>query len=461
MSIDDSGFNSNITAGKVTINIETTHPLVELANVIDWQKLMNFVLPDLKQTTKKGKWWMGRALHLRVHLGAYLLQQLFNKTDRQIEYELKDNAAYQLFCGMKIVKKWHAPDHTKIEEFRSRLCPDTQKKLANAIANNAVSLGFASPLDVDIDSTIQEANMAYPSDSNLLCKLSVLAKKTANYMNNKIQTFAIKPMDVNLKRIKSYARRYFFLPKTTSKDDRNKYMRDLFDVVSEEINLVISNARCMSASFVEAAPWNIKRAMKQIINLSQKYLADVEYFICNRVIEPTKRLSFHLSDVKCLTKNKPGKKYFFGKTVQLGRITGNFLFVGKYNSINAEDKKSIQMMVDTHAETFPDFKIHSLASDKGYYSRHNEKIIANNDIKECGIQRPTNIKSKPINPLTKERENELIDRRSGIEALIGHVKHGGQLGRSRMKSDRTIEASAYTSVLGFNLRQMIRCATGK
>ena len=102
---------------------------------------------------------------------------------------------------MKIVKKWHAPDHTKIEEFRSRLCPDTQKKLANAIANNAVSLGFASPLDVDIDSTIQEANMAYPSDSNLLCKLSVLAKKTANYMNNKIQTFAIKPMDVNLKRI--------------------------------------------------------------------------------------------------------------------------------------------------------------------------------------------------------------------------------------------------------------------
>ena len=37
----------------------------------------------------------------------------------QLNMMLKDNAAYQLFCGREIVKKWHAPDHTKIEEFHS------------------------------------------------------------------------------------------------------------------------------------------------------------------------------------------------------------------------------------------------------------------------------------------------------------------------------------------------------
>ncbi len=46
-------------------------------------------------------------LRLRIHLGSYFLQQLFNLTDRQIEYAIKDNAAYQLFCGKCIVKKWH------------------------------------------------------------------------------------------------------------------------------------------------------------------------------------------------------------------------------------------------------------------------------------------------------------------------------------------------------------------
>ncbi|MGX8724641.1 transposase [Legionella pneumophila] len=35
----------------------------------------------------------------------FLLQQLFNKTDPQIEYDVKDNAAYQLFCGVGIVEQ--------------------------------------------------------------------------------------------------------------------------------------------------------------------------------------------------------------------------------------------------------------------------------------------------------------------------------------------------------------------
>ena len=58
--------------------------------------------------------------------------------------------------------------------------------------------------------------------------------------------------------------------------------------------------------------------------------------------------------------------------------------------------------------------------------------------------------------LFKEREEELINRRSGIEPLIGHLKQGWQMGRSRMKSDKTIEASGYAAVLGFNMRQLIR-----
>jgi hypothetical protein len=36
-------------------------------------------------------------------------------TDRQVEYGLRDNAAYSLFSGFGIVDNWHAPDHTKIE----------------------------------------------------------------------------------------------------------------------------------------------------------------------------------------------------------------------------------------------------------------------------------------------------------------------------------------------------------
>ena len=118
-------------------------------------------------------------------------------------------------------------------------------------------------------------------------------------------------------------------------------------------------------------------------------------------------------------------------------------------------------MLQTHQDTFDKKSILSATADKGYYSAKNEKILASQNVEEIGFQRPSNVKKPRVKPLAPFRENALINRRAGIEPLIGHVKNKGQLGRSRMKFDRTIEASGYASILGFNLRQMIRYKTGK
>lgn len=462
MSIDPSGLSGVRTCpGTVPIRIEANHPLIQLANSLCWDELADIILPDLKATTGKGKWWMGRPLRLRIHLGAYLLQQLHNLTDRQTEYAIKDNAAYRLFCGEGLVKKWHAPDHTKIEEFRSRLSPETQKNLANIIAGRAVELGFAEPSHVDIDSTIQEANMAYPKDSHLLCKLGAMAKKAADYMNDKFLCFTHKPMTVDLKGIKSIARRYFFLKKTAPQEEKNNRLRELLNYVISEIRLVVGNAGCMGQAFIEEMPWNIKRIFVPLIEKANKYLQNVRHFIDTGSMIPDKLLSFHLNEAVCFTKNKPGKKYQFGRAFQLARVKGNFIFLGKCTDPIMSDKKSLTSMLEEHSTIFNQKPIESLATDKGYYSASNEKAAANHGIEEIGIQRPTNVKKQRIKPLSAKQENELIDRRAGIEPLIGHLKNKGQLGRSRMKSDRTIEASGYTSVLGFNLRQLTRYKMGK
>jgi hypothetical protein len=42
----------------VTIEVSPTHPLIQLAHVIPWQALADMVLPELKCTTTKGKWWL-------------------------------------------------------------------------------------------------------------------------------------------------------------------------------------------------------------------------------------------------------------------------------------------------------------------------------------------------------------------------------------------------------------------
>jgi transposase, IS5 family len=455
MGICQSGIDRIIQPGNVLIEIHEKHPLLKLGRALPWKDLVEIIMPDLKKTCA-GQWWVGRKLKIRIHLGAYLLQQLFNKTDRQIEYDVKDNAAYQLFCGRSIVKKWHAPDHTKIEKFRSRLSHETQKRLANKMAIHAVKLGFADCSKVDIDSTVQESNMAYPADSSLLKKLGSMSSKVAGYLNERLQKYVSDPIIVNMKKISRKAREYFFLAKNSTKEIKNKKLTSLLNVVQKEIDPVLNACKDLDENLIKKIPWNFKRTINQIKELTQQYLKDVRKFLKTGILVPTKILSFHLQEVACFTKGKLGKKYQFGRTFQLGRIKGNYLFVGKCTSVQMPDKKSLLPMINEHEKIFGKRKINSVSTDKGYYSSKNEKLLAKKGVEEIVIQRPCNIKKPHPKPITRACEEELINRRSGIEPLIGHVKQGGQLGRSRMKSDKAIEASGYTSVLGFNLRQLIR-----
>lgn len=70
------------------------------------------------------------------------------------------------------------------------------------------------------------------------------------------------------------------------------------------------------------------------------------------------------------------------------------------------------------------------------------------------------LKDPPDNPISIEQLRLLVNRRAGIEPIIGHLKKYWQMDRSRMKSDRTTESSGYASMLRFNIRQMVRYLNG-
>lgn len=364
MSIDESGLNGKISGGNILVEIKEDHPLIQLARVLDWSELAKMVLPDLKASTSKKHWWMGRALSLRIHLGAYLLQQLFNKTDRQTEYDIKDNAAYQIFCGLGIVKKWHVPDHTKIEKFRSRLSQETQKRLANQMAAHGVNLGFGDASEIDIDSTIQEANMTYPADSVLLKKLGSMSSKVAKFLSEKFNEYIKSPIEVNTKKIASKVREYFFLAKNSTKEIKNEKLTSLLNVVREEVAPVINLCEKMDEDFLKDIKWNFERSIIQIKEIASQYLQDVRKFLTEGFVVSTKRISFHLKEVACFTKGKLGKKYQFGRAFQLGRIKGNFFFVTQCTSIRMDDKESLPLIIQEHARVFNQTNINSAGTDK-------------------------------------------------------------------------------------------------
>lgn len=451
MGLCMKGLETTLTCATVRIQVRDDHPYIRLANTLKWGKMADLILDDLKRSTAKLQWWIGRKLQIRIHLAIYVLQSLVKTTDRGMEEAIRGNGIYQVFCGTSIIDNWHCPDHTKIEDFRNRISPQAQQTLVSYILQVARDMGFADPSRMDVDSTVQEAGMAYPSDAHLLTKLAYKCKKVIAYIAGKLGVPA--SVDVDVKSVKKKAKDYFFLSKNKAKEIKRTAFQDLYSIVKQEIMPTVQECMSLSVEQVQSLPWNIRRALEQIRNHAQKYLVDVAHFIKTHTLKTGKILSFHLLGVACISKGKVGKDREFGRVYQLGRIGGNFLMVLPATSIRQEDKQSLIPMLKEHQAVFGEGVLKSMGTDKGYFTKANiEEALK--IVKEVGIQIPGNVKlQRPIS-------QELKDRRAGIEPLIGHAKRFG-LAKSKAKSDTTTLASGYRSVLAFNLHQMTRYLSGK
>lgn len=271
-------------AQKISIEVSPEHPLIKLMNTLDWDRLASLVMPDLKATTSKLKWWLGRKLKLRVHLGIYLLQQLLNAKDRDMIEHIKDNGVYRVFCGQGFVKGFFIPQHSKLSEFRNRLSPETQCELANAIAKTAVNEGFANPAHVDIDSTVQKPDMQYPASINVLVKTAILGRRVQKLITEKLSSVVKGKMpDINLKEIKGLAKAHYYEKRKGFKSKltaKKLALSKLWAKVSELSQPVIRFGRMLTEPYLLTSLSN--RDQQLITSFIRKAPAFLAYRIFNR-----------------------------------------------------------------------------------------------------------------------------------------------------------------------------------
>ena len=454
MSLDKSGLDAKLKSQPVELFISQDHSLIQLANALDWERLYAVAEPDLKTGIQ---WPLGRKLKLRIHLPLFLLQSLKQFTDRQMEEELRYNAAYQVFCGVGVVEDWHCPDHTSIERFRNRMQPETQRALVNAVLQEAKAHGFADPSRMDVDSTVQEANISYPSDARLLMKLSEQAAKVVEGLKSRGEK-AVEHIQVNLKAVKAKAKTYFFLSKTTKKEKKRAVFEDLYKTTEREVTTVLEILQTLPPKALASLKWNLKQTAERLLEQAAGYLEAVAHFVKTHHPKPGKLLAFHAKAVTCISKGKLGRAHEFGRVFQLGRIGGNFMMVKQATTLREEDAQSLQPFVSEHQQVFGEGKLQSMTTDKNYFAKDNVLKLSPL-IEELYLQQAATIK-KDWSGLDEQSKEGLSNRRAGIEPLIGHLKNDFALDKSRMKSDKATLASGYRSVLGFNLHQLIRHQQG-
>ena len=269
-----------------------------------------------------------------------------------------------------------------------------------------------------------------------------------------------KNLFVDLSKIKSAAKSYFFMAKNTARDIRKKTFNIIHEVVVEQVFPIIEEAYKISEEELSKTSKKVQTLFNDVCEVGLQYLIDVEYFIKTNTVAAGKILSFHAKKVACIIKGKAGKPWEFGRVYQFGRIEGNFMMIGKANSILNSDKNSMQQLIQEHQKMFGEGVLESVGTDKGYYSQENISALQNAKVTEIGIQFPENAKKNPLIP-DKDLQKIIYNRRAGIEPLIGHIKNDLGLGQSRMKSDITTESAAYRCTNGFNLIQTMHYLSAK
>lgn len=229
-----------------------------------------------------------------------------------ISQEIKENGIYQAFFGVSLIDRWQCPHASKVQEFRSRLSQDTQMKLNDRIVQLAVEMGFGIPKDMDIDSTVQEANISYPSDARLLLKLAEKCQKLKDIFKLKI--------GFDLKTIRSFYQRYFFAPKNKPLEEKRRIFREYYLKVKYMAQPLIKRAENRALKKIRGLRWNTKLFLKQVAFHGRKYINDVGYFVKTHEIRKGKILAFHAFKVACIRKRKVGKENEFGRVFQLARI---------------------------------------------------------------------------------------------------------------------------------------------
>jgi IS5 family transposase len=300
--------------------------------------------------------------------------------------------------------------------------------------------------DLDVDSTVKEANITYPTDAkNLKTQMLMISSCLEYFKNNGYHSITSFALEFNISKALSDFKKYFF-----EKDKEKKTA--ILKALAKRIKILLENALAAFEKINMArTKWHIMIKIEKIQKYAKVYIKQVEHFCRTGHACKNKILSFHIENVVSIQKGKEHKKYEFGEVWQIGRLDGNFCF-GMFSHTDLRYSDSTAMK-DILGKIIikTDHTPGTLTADRAYWSSDNIDAADSVGIIEQGIHPKGKNQWRVTSPDLIEK---FINRRSGIEPIIGHLKRLG-LGKSRMRTDIGTRVEGARSFIAFNLRRIL------
>ena len=401
--------------------INMKHPMVLLAEKIDWQFLGGrFAMLCVEGPGQPG-------LPTRLVAGLFILKHMENLSDEVLHERWVENPYYQFFCGeLSFCHK--APfDRSSMTRWRQRLGEEQLVALIQESLSVAHKTGAIDSKDLErvvVDTTVQPKAVAYPTDARLmhraLQKLVGFAKREGIVLRQTYLRVA--------KRAAIMAGRYRHAHQFRRARRQLKFLNTRLGRVIRDINRKIKDQPELEARFTPLRDLAIRVRHQE-----------------HRQRGP-KVYSLHAPEVECIGKGKARTPYEFGCKVSIVTpVTaprgGQFVLHAKALHGNPFDGHTLGPVI-ADLERLTGVATRRIHVDKGYRGHnHPDKFRV--------------FISGQVRQVTAAIHRQM-KRRAVVEPVIGHVKIDHRMDRNYLKGRHGDRANAILAAAGYNFRLLIR-----
>lgn len=384
------------------------HPLFKLAGEIRWNIFEDAFSPLYSDT-------MGRpAKPIRRMVSLLILKHLRNLSDESVVEQWSENAYYQYFSGESFFCSAQPCTFTELHHFRARIGEEgIELILKESIWINGKD-GQSDQLSGD--TTVQEKNIAYPTDDKLRKK--IIKKCIAIACEQGIPLR--QSYKTTLKKL-SFSQRM-----RKNKNGAAKARKADKKVKTIAGRLVRELERKLTAESLA------------------KYASDLALFtkvLLQKRSDSDKIYSLHEPHTLCISKGKEHKKYEFGTKVSILVTQDTGVIVGALNhEKNIHDSKTLPDVMDQY-ERLTERKAADVYVDRGYRGR--------SKVNDTNIHVP---KLQKNMPRSKRRKHS---RRAAIEPVIGHLKSDYRLRRNFYKGIKGDAINVMLAAAAMNFKRMM------
>lgn len=434
---------------EAVVRIETRHPLVLLADEIDWTTVTERVEVVREKKLKSAA---GRPPHLRALIGAMLLKATRDMTWRQTEDQVRHYAPARYLCGLTETD-W-TPDHTTLHDFAQLLGEDGVALVNEFTVRWAIKEKLASPTVAVADTTAQEAAIGHPNEMGLMHSFVAsvaLAARRAGRALTGLARRAGKALKAAGKKVWGYRLKAKDASKA-AKDRMTEDMAKLVGGLNGAVGRALRGAE-HGASRLRRYGKVARRKLSELHQTMKQLLPQIRSWLRTGFVVPGKIVSIHMPQLYSIVRGKVGKAVEFGVNWGMTQIKGGFVLARRAtNRKELVDTKFALEAVNDHVVRFGRAP-RAFAYDRGGYSEANVRALRKQGVQQVGLA-PRGNAPWAVDQQTARR---LAKERSLIEGSIGAIKSSRyNFNRPRARSVEMMGTSGQLAVLGFNLNKLLR-----